>query len=58
MRRIKTSGRLLAVIKVYNKYEYKSSPLLLPLTIHLRNPNQHILEEALMLKQVLKQVIK
>jgi importin-7 len=59
---------LLAIRKVTKRYEYKSKeqrgplneivaqafPLLLPLGQHLSNPQEHSLEAAMMLKQILK----
>ena len=43
----------LVLSKVCKKYVYKSSPLLLPLSILLSHPNKNSLEAALVFKQVL-----
>jgi len=65
---LRVHNALLALRKVCKRYEYKSReqrgplneiveksfPLLLPLAIRLSDLNQHSLEAALMLKQVLK----
>jgi len=65
---LRVHNALLALRKVCKRYEYKSRdqrgplneivlksfPLLLPLAQRLSNPNEHSLEAALMLKQILK----
>lgn len=65
---LRVHNALLAVRKVAKRYEYKSKeqrgplndivaqafPLLLPLGQQLSDPNQHSLEAAMMLKQILK----
>lgn len=65
---LRVHNALLALRKICKRYEYKSKdqrgplndivsqsfPLLLPLAQRLSNPNEHSLEAALMLKQILK----